>query len=352
MLSSKATSSGTSRSASAIVAQTARGYHILKVHGYSLTKNLPTGEYFSSSHFTVGGYRWCLIYYPSGSDSGTADYVGIYLALDQTVAKPVKAQYNFRFAEEMQEDPVEFDEVDSFSSRTRWGYSKFIKKAELEESGHLRDDSFSVRCDVFVINEFRAEDTPLAFVEVPPSNMHQHLADLLQTGRGADVSFHVGGTTFAVHRWMLAARSPVFNAELFGMMKESDTGGTVHIHDMEPQVFKALLYFIYTDLFPEMPQGDDEEKEDAMAQHLLVAADRYGMERLKLICEEKLCKYIDVSSVATILALAEQHHCHGLKKACFDFLCSRENLRAFVASEGFQHLNASCPSVTKELILR
>ncbi|WVZ59059.1 hypothetical protein U9M48_009262 [Paspalum notatum var. saurae] len=75
-------------------------------------------------------------------------------------------------------------------------------------------------------------------------------------------------------------------------MKESGTGGVVLIRDMEAQVFEALLYFIYTDMFPEMAR-DGEEKEEvvmAMAQHLLVAADRYDMERLKLMCEEKLCR--------------------------------------------------------------
>src|SRR4051812_19873348 len=46
----------------------------------------------------------------------------------------------------------------------------------------------------------------------------------------------------------------------------------------------------------------------------------YDLQRLKLLCEEKLCEYIDVSSVATILTLAEQHKCCGLKEVCFEFL--------------------------------
>jgi len=46
-----------------------------------------------------------------------------------------------------------------------------------------------------------------------------------------------------------------------------------------------------------------------MAQHLLVAADRYGLHRLKLICEARLCGGIDVGTAATTLALAEQHDC-------------------------------------------
>ncbi|KAL6883432.1 hypothetical protein ACP4OV_010846 [Aristida adscensionis] len=87
-----------------------------------------------------------------------------------------------------------------------------------------------------------------------------------------------------------------------------------------------------------------------MLQHLLVPADRYALQGLQLICEDKLCKYINVGTVATILALAEQHHCHGLKKACFNFLSSAANLRAVVANEGFKHLSRSCPSITEQLI--
>ena len=88
-----------------------------------------------------------------------------------------------------------------------------------------------------------------------------------------------------------------------------------------------------------------------MAQHLLVAANIYGMERLKLMCEDKLCKYIDVGTVAAILTLAEQHHCHGLKKACFEFLCSAANLRAAATSDGFKHLTSSCPSIMEEFVI-
>lgn len=95
-----------------------------------------------------------------------------------------------------------------------------------------------------------------------------------------------------------------------------------------------------------------KEDEEIMYQHLLVAGDRYAMERLKLMCEEKLCEYIDVGNAATILTLAEQHHCHGLKKACFRFLSDPANLRAAMASDGFgfKHLSRSCPSINKDLM--
>uniref|UniRef100_A0A453EM94 BTB domain-containing protein n=1 Tax=Aegilops tauschii subsp. strangulata TaxID=200361 RepID=A0A453EM94_AEGTS len=86
---------------------------------------------------------------------------------------------------------------------------------------------------------------------------------------------------------ILAARSPVFKAELVGPMKENKMR-CVHIEDMDADVFGALLHFIYTD---ELPVTTRKE-ETAMAQHLLVAADRYDMERLKLVCQDKLCRHL------------------------------------------------------------
>jgi speckle-type POZ protein len=148
------------------------------------------------------------------------------------------------------------------------------------------------------------------------------------------------------HRCILAARSTVFEAELFGQMKESADATVIRVDDMDAGVFRVLLCFIYTDVLPDCPPMEQA----AMAQHLLVAADRYNLERLKLICKDNLCAHIDTGSVVSILVLAEQHHCHGLKKACFQFLSSPVSLNAAMATEGFEHLTRSCPDVLKELM--
>uniref|UniRef100_A0A0A8XYP7 Uncharacterized protein n=1 Tax=Arundo donax TaxID=35708 RepID=A0A0A8XYP7_ARUDO len=132
-------------------------------------------------------------------------------------------------------------------------------------------------------------------------------------------------------------------------MKESTNSAVVHVDDMDAEVFRALLYFVCTDTLPDCP--DMKKQQDAaMAQHLLVAADRYNLERLKLICEDKLCRHIDTASAATILALAEQHRCHVLKESCFQFLSTPLTLNAVIATDGFDHLSRSCPSILKELM--
>uniref|UniRef100_A0ACD5WGC7 Uncharacterized protein n=1 Tax=Avena sativa TaxID=4498 RepID=A0ACD5WGC7_AVESA len=283
-----------------------------------------------------------------------ADYISLFLVLEDIVAMAVKAQQKFSFAGEVKGQAPSLGssaEVNHYSWQQAMGIHGFVRRADLEESEHLQDDSFTVRCDIVVISDYRVEDlpesTPPPFVSVSPPDLHQHLGDLLRTEKGADVVFEVAGETFAAHRCLLAARSPVFSAMLFGGMKE---GNTVHIHDMEAQVFKALLCFAYTDSLAGTAEEEEEKEDEVMFQHLLVAADRYNMERLKSVCEDKLCNHIDVCNVGTILALAEQHHCDGLSKACLSFLGSPANLRAFMDSDGFDHLSRSCPPVIKKLI--
>ncbi|GJN20930.1 hypothetical protein PR202_gb08368 [Eleusine coracana subsp. coracana] len=93
-----------------------------------------------------------------------------------------------------------------------------------------------------------------AAVPAAPLDLQRHLGDLLVAGEGADVTFLVAGETFRAHRCVLAARSPVFKAELYGVLRQSAAAAAaelcIRIHDMEPQVFSALLQFVYTDSSP------------------------------------------------------------------------------------------------------
>ncbi|KAF7063122.1 hypothetical protein CFC21_073472 [Triticum aestivum] len=341
-----------SGSASSIVAGAVCGYHLLKIDGYSRTKEVPNGKWIDSCPFRVGGRTWHVRYYPNGDTSEYVDSISLYLTLDDTLAKgeTVKARVKFSLIDQNGK-PVPLHTLTTstkdFSVFKSWGFSKFMKTEDLEKSEHLKHDSFAVKIDVTIMSEFHAQETPS--ILVPSSDMHRHFGDLLLSKAGVDVEFRVGGEAFSAHRSVLAARSSVFRAEFFGTMKEATTNEAICIDDMEAQVFNALLTFMYTDTLPDMKQ--QEQEESAMAQHLLVAADRYDLERLKLICADKLCKQVDTSSVATILALAEQHHCHELKAACLVFLSSPTNLDAAMKSEGFEFLTKNCPGVMKDILV-
>ena len=58
---------------------------------------------------------------------------------------------------------------------------------------------------------------------------------------------------------------------------------------------------------------------DNFMAKLLAAADKYGLERLRLMCESHLCKDLSVHSVAKVLSFAEEHHATELKVVCLRF---------------------------------
>ncbi|XP_044454244.1 BTB/POZ and MATH domain-containing protein 2-like [Triticum aestivum] len=277
------------------------GYHLIALDSYSDTKRIPTGESIDSAPFTIGGYRWVFKYYPNGSCKNTSDFISIHaeLSLDQKVAQPVKVVLRFSstlsLSEAVRPTPIGQGERFVFSSGcTVLAFDRLIRRRDFEKE-HLNGDLSIIRCDINV-----AADSSVAaplLENVPPSDIKEHIARLLSSKEGADVTFEVGGEMLVAHRCILAARSAIFKAELFGPMKEGATANVIRIQDMEAKVFRALLSFIYTDSLPKMDidsmdEGEVEEQgkgEEAMwLQSLLAAADRYDIRRMKLLCQNKL----------------------------------------------------------------
>ncbi|KAL9256862.1 BTB/POZ and MATH domain-containing protein [Drosera capensis] len=337
------------------------GTHRFVISGYSLSKGTGIGRYITSEVFDVGGYSWAIYYYPDGkSPEDNAAYVSLFIALAND-GTDVRALFELKMLDqsgnERHKVHSHFEralESGPYSLKYRgsmWGYKRFFKRSMLEASDYLKDDCLLIECKVGVVTT-QTKGPKLYTIPVPPSNMGQDIGQLLASQEGTDVSFEVDGEVFAAHRLVLAARSPVFRAQLFGPMKEKKTV-CINVEDMEAPIFKALLHFIYWDELPVMEEVSDVNSKGAatvMAQHLLVAADRYGLDRLRLVCEAKLCEDVAINTAAITLALAEHHNCLQLKAVCLKFIASRENLRAVMQTEGFEYLKESCPSVLSDLL--
>ncbi|XBI50845.1 hypothetical protein VPH35_114193 [Triticum aestivum] len=305
------------------------GYHLLVVQDYSGVKDkTPTGESVASRPFMVGGHHWIIRYYPNGESQSCADFISLYVARlhddddDDSNKKPVEAKFGLNFVDQVErQNPVYFRQ------------DKFIRKDALERSPYLRGNCFTIRCDIMVLNNTKDD---------------------------------AGGG-------------------------RKETSSVIQIKDMDAKVFGALLRFIYTDSFPEMLYDNDmevdemsgvvkqEQEEEAAEdktpavvkqeqekeavedemrlqwlQDLLVAADRYDVQRLKFICEKQLSEHISVASVMSTLALAEQHHCQGLKEACFKFIQvqSPSCLQAVMDTNGWDYVFTTYPTVFKELVAK
>ncbi|KAJ3687078.1 hypothetical protein LUZ61_016242 [Rhynchospora tenuis] len=321
-----------SLSASTRNVEKVKGSHLFKIMGYQLEKDIEKGKFLESVTFIVGGYDWSIGFYPNGDTKAEFDQASIFLHL-KSKGHSVKAQPSFIILNE-NGNPVSerTPRVHTFSKENEgYGFSSFMKKSLLELVA--KDDCLAIQCTVNVFKAFPVEH--VLPVVVPPPDMQQ-LNHLLEAGYGADVTFEVKGQTFNAHMCILAMRSKVFRAQFFGPLKEK-SGTVIKIEDMEAPVFKSLLYFIYSETVPEFQEVNELAKKHNLAQHLLVAADRYDLERLKIMCENILYGNINKSNVISLLLLAERHNCIHLKAACLKLLASSEILGEVVATGQFQY---------------
>uniref|UniRef100_A0A7M4EIT6 Speckle type BTB/POZ protein n=1 Tax=Crocodylus porosus TaxID=8502 RepID=A0A7M4EIT6_CROPO len=306
------------------------------------------GEVIKSSTFSSGAndkLKWCLRVNPKGLDEESKDYLSLYLLLVSCPKSEVRAKFKFSILNAKGEETkamgicshllsaVIFAHASrpvmclkpyaSFSESQRayrfvqgkdWGFKKFIRRDFLldEANGLLPDDKLTLFCEVSVVQDsvnISGQNT-MNMVKVPECRLADELGGLWENSRFTDCCLCVAGQEFQAHKAILAARSPVFSAMFEHEMEESKKN-RVEINDVEPEVFKEMMCFIYTGKAPNL---------DKMADDLLAAADKYALERLKVMCEDALCSNLSVENAAEILILADLHSADQLKTQAVDFI--------------------------------
>ncbi|KAJ4782778.1 BTB/POZ and MATH domain-containing protein 1 [Rhynchospora pubera] len=319
---STGTSVHTAPTASTWRAEQVVGSHLFKIEEYSTARNTEKGNFLESDTFNVGGYDWSIKYFPSGTMVAEDDHASIFICLKSPVDY-VQAEITLEILVNQNGNMLSQGQLSAFATfksitdTSDCGYSNFVRRSELESV--LNDNSVGFKCSVCVSKVLPVEsDFPLP---VPPPIALQQISNLLETGIGADVTFEVNGHTFKAHKSILVARSKVFEAQFSGPCKEK-TDTIIKIEDMEAVVFKELLHYIYSETIPAFSEMNDSEEKNNLAQHLLVAADRYDVERLRIICEDILYGSINKDNVVALLSIADMHNCINLKTACFKFLAT------------------------------
>ncbi|VAI54998.1 BTB/POZ and MATH domain-containing protein 1-like [Triticum aestivum] len=300
------------------------GVHLLKVAGHSLIKGASTSV--ESKPFRVGGHDWVVEYYPYGNKNAGEQHTSVFINLENPGEAIVRANYSFCL--QGPGSPVTGEKTtvngsthDFSAAHKSYGFSKFVRKADLTKWGYLNDDCLLIKCTVEIISSdiFEGHGDDDTSVVVPPSELTRDIGKILDDGLKADMTVKIGWfRRFKVHACVLAARSPVFRAQLCGSMVESRRS-SIRVRGICASVFEALLYYMYKDTLPPFMEEATEEATN-MAQHLLVAADRYAMERLKLSCESKLSKALDAKTVGFTVDFAERHNCQQLKNCCVKYM--------------------------------
>ncbi|XP_026411463.1 BTB/POZ and MATH domain-containing protein 3-like [Papaver somniferum] len=338
-------------SSSHLFYETVQGFHEFEINGYSLMKGIGVGEYKSSGIFTVGGYDWKIRFFPDGDDQASEDYVSVFIEL----ASPgeVGASVEFKLLDQCQEGQSFCRTTSPHMFNTgcsTWGFKKCMERSELETSNYVKDDRLCILGTVSMV-QTRFEEGKRHVIPVPPSDMIQNIKGLLESEVGSDITFHIGSEEFRAHKSILAARSPVFKAMFYGQMGNPDMETTV-IEEFDPFAFKAMLLFLYSDELPEAHKLSDSDSvcTFTLMQHLLAAADRFDLARLKLMCEEKLCEDMIADTVADTLFLAERYQCQELKNVCLNFAAKPDNLGEVMKSDGYSRVEKCSPSLLTDLL--
>ncbi|ODM90843.1 Speckle-type POZ protein B [Orchesella cincta] len=104
-------------------------------------------------------------------------------------------------------------------------------------------------------------------------------------------------TKFPAHRIVLSTRVEYFKSMLASRMKET-VEGIIRIDDMDPVTCKEFLRFIY--------QGKVENLSNSVRE-LYTAADKYGMDDLRSLCERHLFNHLTVENALEVYDLSQMH---------------------------------------------
>ncbi|KAJ4808290.1 BTB/POZ/MATH-domain protein [Rhynchospora pubera] len=310
---------------------------------YLKMKELSNGQCITSSIFESNGYKWTIHCYPKGIDKDEDNedvalflvllndfvklYVGYALAISgKSASQPLiktSASRGFQYASDI------------------WGWKCFIKRTDLEERFVADDGYFQILCSIDTVDpKFNCTS------HIPIGHVKEDIGNLWESGEMADVKFEVEGEIICAHKVILAAQSSVFKAELFRHMAEGNTE-CIRIENMKPEVFRALLRFIYNNSVDN--ERDTHLATSVMTQNLLVAATRYAIEGLIIRCEYYLMENLSLDTIIDVLILADRHCLFKLKEACLEFASSQENFIRLSLTDGYIHLAQAYFSLWLEL---
>ena len=206
-----------------------------------------------------------------------------------------------------------------------------------ECSGFCPNNTLTIICDI----AFEADQLSVTSNEhdqqVPDCQLIDDVGALFGDKKFCDVTLTVNGKDFYAHKNMLAARSSIFTAMFEHEMAEK-ISNTVKITDIDHQVFEEVLRYIYT--------GKTSSLTDEIAMELLVAADKYELDRLKIICEVFMGKNITKNNVTNILIVADAHRSILLKTRAIEFI--NRNRKDVKDTKGYKSMLKLHPQFIEE----
>jgi len=141
---------------------------------------------------------------------------------------------------------------------------------------------------------------------------------MLHQGIYSDVPFIVKGEQIPAHIHLLQVGSPVLAAMFAYDMTEASTR-TALIDDIEPNVFRQMLHYLYTCTLSFTTDIVE------MIDPLLIAADKYQINSLRDYCASFMSRMLNVHNAMRFLVLAHLHSAKKHKEDCIYFIVNNKS---------------------------
>ncbi|XP_062537360.1 speckle-type POZ protein-like isoform X3 [Armigeres subalbatus] len=204
----------------------------------------------------------------------------------------------------------------SISILSSTGLDKYFDIHKLLQSPEqCSNDTLTLQCEVKALVDSsnisgKGQGFRAASFCLPLKNLDERFGGFLQSEKYTDVVIIVQNREIKAHKFMLASQSIVFEAMLDSDMTENHQNRII-ICDFEYEVIEQMLLYIYTGKVPKLK---------SLADRLLVAADKYALDHLKVMCEQALCAGLTTNRAIELLALAELYNASQLKRLVTQYL--------------------------------
>lgn len=268
---------------------------------------------------------WQLCLYPGGKRPENANNVSLFLKMSAT--SPVKelnlkAEYKFFF---IKDDGVYgFSNVnvgDFHAKPPKGGHSwglRNIPRSKVE-SCIRSDTSLLVVCEIELMPDqgrIYCKEMSNNFTRdmIPVDKKYIHrFSDMYESTDLSDCMVVCEDREFLAHKFMLASQSSVFRAMFKHKNTKESMDSRIVIVDSTASAVSKMVGYIYT---AELP--GELEIEDAA--RLVQLAEKYDMDQLKALCEEKLIKQLSKFNVCTLLQFADTYNADLLQQACIEMI--------------------------------
>ncbi|KAJ1685594.1 hypothetical protein LUZ63_016984 [Rhynchospora breviuscula] len=277
--------------------------------------------------FKVGEFEWTIECCPQGHPDGDDRFVAILLEL-VSGPREVTIPFEVTFITENRQKMWSAHRNHTFTNGVNSGFFNFVRRSELHENCKF-DGHFFIIC------------TLASSVMWEQSELLKDIRMLKDNDKMTDCSFSVGDEIFKAHRVMMGARSEYFRAQLYGGLAEQEMK-VIPIKDVEPDVFRTLIDYVYTNFIPESAPFD-------LIKGLLVAADRYHIKDLRVKCEENLLGRLSLDKAVDCLILADKHGFSAIKTVCLNLLTDPENSRGLYLNQEYCDMVHDYPALFAEV---